>query len=112
MVRVGVRILLMIEKLRFRIKVLPVLTFGKQNIFPYEYVFRTIGRKKQELVYSDPNTYSGPDEQPLFDFDDELVVMAKDLGFMRPAKSDAKPMKFLWYIIKCAWTNFDLLNKN
>jgi len=52
---------------------------------------RIIGRQKQELVYSDPNTYSGPDEQTAFDFDDELVVMAKDLGSMRPAKSVAKP---------------------
>ena len=52
---------------------------------------RIIGRHKQELVYSDPNTYSGPDEQTVFDFDDELVVMAKDLGVMRPAKSVTKP---------------------
>merc|ERR1712156_1299504 len=57
---------------------------------------RIIGRHKQELVYSDPNTYSGPDEQPLFDFDDELVIMAKDLGNMRPAKSDTKPK----YVLK------------
>ena len=62
-----------------------------KNLSLNEYVFRTIGREKQELVYSDPNTYSGPDEQPLFDFDDELVVMAKDLGNMRPEKLAAKP---------------------
>ena len=52
---------------------------------------RIIGRHKQELVYSDPNTFSGPDEQPVFDFDDELVVMAKDLGDIRPAKSVLRP---------------------
>ena len=52
---------------------------------------RTIGRKQQELVYSDTTTYSGPDEQPLFDTDDELVVMAKDLGDIRPEKLVAKP---------------------
>ena len=53
--------------------------------------FRIIGRQKQELVYSDPNTFSGPDEDPTFDFDDELVVMAKDLGDIAPAKSVIKP---------------------
>ena len=70
-----------------------------KNLSLNEYVFRTIGREKQELVYSDPNTYSGPDEQPLFDFDDELVVMAKDLGNMRPEKLAAKP-KFVKQVSK------------
>ena len=37
------------------------------------------------------NTFSGPDEEPLFDLDDELVVMAKDLGEKSPAKSVIKP---------------------
>merc|ERR1711963_169990 len=52
---------------------------------------RIIGRQKQELVYSDPNTFSGPDEDPTFDFDDELVVMAKDLGDIAPSKSVIRP---------------------
>ena len=52
---------------------------------------RIIGRHKKELVYSDLNTFSGPDEEPLFDLDDELVVMAKDLGEKSPAKSVIKP---------------------
>ena len=33
-----------------------------------------------QLVYADPNTYSGPDENPNFDEDDELVFMARHLG--------------------------------
>ena len=57
--------------------------------------YRIIGRHKQELVYSDPNTFSGPDAQPMFDFDDELVVMAKDLGSIRPEKSVARPKHVL-----------------
>ena len=32
------------------------------------------------LVYADPETYSGPDEDPTFDTDDELVFMARHLG--------------------------------
>ena len=54
--------------------------------------FRIIGREKEFLVYSDPSTYSGPDEEPLFDFDDELVVMAKDLGkTIRPEDGSEGP---------------------
>ena len=33
-----------------------------------------------QLVYADPNTYSGPDENPNFDKDDEFVFMARHLG--------------------------------
>jgi len=32
------------------------------------------------LVYADPHTFSGPDEKPAFDEDDELVFMARHLG--------------------------------
>ena len=32
------------------------------------------------LVYADPHTFSGPDEKPEFDEDDELVFMARHLG--------------------------------
>ena len=52
---------------------------------------RIIGRNKQHLVYADPLTFSGKDEQPLFDLDDELVVMAKDLGPIKPVKDPSFP---------------------
>jgi hypothetical protein len=32
------------------------------------------------LTYADPGTYTGPDTDPLFDLDDELVFMARDAG--------------------------------
>ncbi len=32
------------------------------------------------LAYTDPTTYTGPDSDPLFDDDDELVFMAADAG--------------------------------
>jgi hypothetical protein len=47
--------------------------FSRQN-------FRLVGKNATELVYADPNTYSGPDENPDFDSDDELVFMARHLG--------------------------------
>jgi len=37
-------------------------------------------RNMNFLVYSDPNTYSGSDEDPSLDEDDEIVFMAKDVG--------------------------------
>ena len=51
-----------------------------------------------QLVYADPNTYSGPDENPNFDGDDELVFMARHLGekilnFDHPALSWPKNIK-------------------
>ena len=41
---------------------------------------RIVGKHPMQLVYADPNTYSGPDENPNFDEDDELVFMARHLG--------------------------------
>ena len=41
---------------------------------------RIIGRNIKELMYADASTYSGPDEDPKFDYDDEFTVMARDLG--------------------------------
>ena len=41
---------------------------------------RIIGRNIKELMYADASTYSGPDEDPNFDYDDEFIVMARDLG--------------------------------
>jgi hypothetical protein len=35
-------------------------------------------------TYTDPGTYVGPDSDPLFDVDDELVFMAKDAGSQAP----------------------------
>ena len=34
-------------------------------------------------MYADTLTYSGADEDPNFDYDDEFTVMAKDLGKIR-----------------------------
>lgn len=36
------------------------------------------------LAYTDPNTYMGPDPDPSFDSDDELVFMAADSGSQAP----------------------------
>lgn len=41
---------------------------------------RIVGRNASDLVYADAKTYSGPDENPLFDEDDELVFMARHTG--------------------------------
>ena len=35
-------------------------------------------------VYTDPNTWTGPDPDPSIDADDEIVVMAKDAGTIAP----------------------------
>ena len=43
-------------------------------------IIRIAGKNPTELVYADPNTYSGADEDPMFDSDDELVFMARHLG--------------------------------
>ena len=37
------------------------------------------------LGYCDPNTYMGPDPEPMFDADDELVFMTADTGDPAPA---------------------------
>lgn len=54
---------------------------------------RLIGRKHSELMYADAQTFSGLDEDPTFDFDDELVLMAKDLGPIKPMANVALPQK-------------------
>ena len=41
-------------------------------------------------AYADPNTYCGPDTDPAFDGDDELVFMAKDAGD-QPAPGAGEP---------------------
>ena len=41
---------------------------------------RITGKNPMQLVYADPNTYSGPDENPNFDENDEFVFMARHLG--------------------------------
>jgi hypothetical protein len=60
---------------------------------------RVIGRGVTELVYSDPSTYTGPDFDPEFDFDDELVVMAKDLGQVRLEDTSKRPRNVQQVII-------------
>ena len=46
------------------------------------------GRNLQDaLVYADSQTYSGPDDDPNFDENDELVFMARHLGTHQAAQS-------------------------
>ena len=45
----------------------------------------SLGSNLTTLAYTDPTTYTGPDPDPLFDQDDELVVMAVDAGARAPA---------------------------
>ena len=52
---------------------------------------RIAGRNATELVYADSKTLSGPDENPRFDADDELVFMARYMGRKRPAQSAFPP---------------------
>ena len=55
---------------------------------------RLIGRTLPDtLVYADSQTYSGPDEDPNFDQDDELVFMARHLGSYR-----AKQNQFIFNV--------------
>ena len=53
-----------------------------------------------ELMYADASTYSGPDEDPMFDYDDELTVMAKDLGQARLAPEQSSFSNFPENVIK------------
>ena len=43
-----------------------------------------MGRDAKALVFADSSTYSGSDEDPLFDEDDELALMARHLGQKAP----------------------------
>ena len=52
-----------------------VLYFGKKN-----FICRILGREAKALVFADSSTYSGRDDNPLFDEDDELALMARHLG--------------------------------
>lgn len=50
-------------------------------------------------MYADTSTYSGPDENPMIDEDDELVFMARHLGDQKPGgavfPAGTKPVKKL-----------------
>jgi len=41
------------------------------------FICRIMGREAKALVFADSSTYSGSDENPLFDEDDELALMAR-----------------------------------
>jgi len=45
------------------------------------------GGKNAILVYADPNTFTGADDNPFFDDNDELVYMARDGGLIPPANN-------------------------
>ena len=49
--------------------------FAKKN-----FICRILGREAKALVFADSSTYSGRDDNPLFDEDDELALMARHLG--------------------------------
>ena len=58
------------------------------NLFiPTYLINRIVGKNPTELVYADPKTFSGADEDPNFDGDDELVFMARHLGVKADPKS-------------------------
>ena len=40
------------------------------NLLILKIIIRIAGKNPTELVYADPNTYSGADEDPMFDSDD------------------------------------------
>ena len=44
------------------------------------FICRIFGREAKALVFADSSTYSGRDDNPLFDEDDELALMARHLG--------------------------------
>ena len=46
--------------------------FAKKN-----FICRILGREAKALVFADSSTYSGRDDNPLFDEDDELALMAR-----------------------------------
>ena len=54
----------------------------------YGEVYNSLPVGFSELVYTDAGTFVGPDPDPLFDSDDELVFMAKDAGDLRAFGSD------------------------
>lgn len=43
-----------------------------------------LGRYEFAELWADTSTYSGPDENPVIDYNDELVFMARHLGDMKP----------------------------
>jgi hypothetical protein len=45
---------------------------------------QTAGRPFSHLGYADPNTFAGPDSNPLLDPDDEIAAMAMDVGDRAP----------------------------
>jgi hypothetical protein len=44
------------------------------------FICRISGREAKALVFADSSTYSGRDDNPLFDEDDELALMSRHLG--------------------------------
>ena len=59
-------------------------------IFSSSFLFlnRLVGRiLPPALVYADSKTYSGADEDPNFDADDELVFMSRHVGTHRAQQS-------------------------
>ena len=49
-------------------------------VVDYGQVYGTIPVGLSTLAYADPNTFTGPDPDPSFDADDELVFMVADAG--------------------------------
>ena len=65
----------------------------KKNVhFNLSSIHRLVGRTVPDaLVYADAKTYSGADEDPNFDADDELVFMARHIGTHRAQQNQLIP---------------------
>jgi hypothetical protein len=54
-------------------------------------VYGTAATGRTALQYTDPNTFVGPDTNPAFDADDELVFMVEDAGGRQRAGEEDEP---------------------
>ena len=73
-------------------------------------ICRILGREAKALVFADSSTYSGRDDNPLFDEDDELALMARHLG-PRASFTTTKFPKNVQQVLKIlligfAWISF------
>ena len=62
-----------------------VVNFGKIYNNPTGTYYGSAPGNMSALVYTSPNTWTGPDPNRKFDADDELVFMARDAGVAAPA---------------------------
>ena len=70
------------------------------------FICRILGREAKALVFADSSTYSGRDDNPLFDEDDELALMARHLG-PRASFTTAKFPKNVQQVLKILLMGLD-----